>query len=83
MPLKDAMLPTGSRALFKKRSSLPGGGMRSRPTSWSVGDIFRSSLIENFVVEELGGKSGNLVYGPVSLFNGKMDEEVLALSCRC
>lgn len=48
--------------------------MRSRPTSWSVGDIFRSSLVENFVVEELGGKSGNLVYGPVSLFNGKIDE---------
>ena len=83
MPIKDAMLPSGPRALFKKRSSLPKVGVRSRPTSWSVGDIFRSTLIENFVVEELGGKSGNLVYGPISVFNGKVDEKVLGPSRGC
>ena len=54
--------------MFRKRS---GGSFRPRSSTWSVSERFKSSPIEDFVIEELGNKSGHLVYGPVSLFNGE------------
>ncbi|KAF8455020.1 hypothetical protein BDZ91DRAFT_801483 [Kalaharituber pfeilii] len=73
MPRKGAVFSGGPKALFKKRSSLPGSGIGSlRASSWSMGEIFKSNPIEAFTIEELGGKSGHLVYGPVSVFNGSI-----------
>lgn len=69
MPRKESSVPSGPMSLFKKRSTLYGPSLRSRSSSWSVG--FRSSPIEDFNVEELANKNGKLVYGPVSVFNGK------------
>ncbi|KAF8420125.1 hypothetical protein EV426DRAFT_260744 [Tirmania nivea] len=63
---------SGPLSLFRKRSSSHGNSFRSRSSTWSVSERFKSSPIEGFVIEELGNKSGNLVYGPVSLFNGNV-----------
>lgn len=61
-------MPSGPMSIFKKkRPSLNG----SRSSSWSMGERFKSNPVEDFTVEELGGKSGHLVYGPVSVFNGE------------
>ncbi|KAI5791603.1 hypothetical protein DFH27DRAFT_613819 [Peziza echinospora] len=73
MPKKAPTMPSGPRSMFKKRSSLGSNPMASlRSSSWSVPEMFKASSIDDFVVEELGGRSGNLVYGPVSVFNGSV-----------
>ena len=65
-------MSSGPKSMFKKRSSLGSSPMASlRSSSWSVPEMFKASSIDDFVVEELGGRSGNLVYGPVSVFNGE------------
>lgn len=72
MARKETPVPSRPLSLFKKRSSLNGGSLRSRSSTWSVSERFKSNPIEDFVIEELGNKSGHLVYGPVSLFNGSV-----------
>ena len=39
--------------------------------------------MEDFVVEQLAGNSGNLIYGPVSAFNGDLPSAPLSIKhCR-
>ncbi|RPB27995.1 hypothetical protein L211DRAFT_477566 [Terfezia boudieri ATCC MYA-4762] len=59
----------GPLSMFTKRSSFHG---RPRQSTWSVSERFKSRPIEDFVIEELGNKSGHLVYGPISSFNGSV-----------
>lgn len=78
MARKEATVSSGPMALFKKRPTFATGGgiLRSRSSTWSVSERFKSYPIEEFVIEELGNKSGNLVNGPASVFNGQVSMNV-------